>query len=187
MGYRQYTSCVNPNRYFDAGFTYSGWTVGVTAAVAMVGFALTSIPVLLAIGYTVIIVLIGLIALLYWWLNGRLICLGGERCLIGVVMGPASVQPLQKAGDDDASINVVLAPSTVNTDISLSLNDALAANPREDYWANPVQGFLITPNDTILAINRPYVQTAAKEFHNKSIHCEFEGSGIHDLLIWAGI
>jgi hypothetical protein len=122
MAYRQYTSCVKPDEYVDAGFTYFGVVGGITTLVTFIYFAVTA-GVVVGLEYAAVVALIDLISLLYWWLNGRLICLGGERCVIGVNMGPPTVQPEKKGGDDDASINVVLAPSPVNTSTEKSLED----------------------------------------------------------------
>lgn len=181
MAFKQFTSCVTPDKYVRVSVTYRILTGLIATAVTFIGIFFTS-PLGLAIGYALIVLLLAIISFLYWWLNGRLICLGGERCIIGVVMGRPSVQPFSKAGDDDASINVVLAPSPVDT--SKSLNEALDANPKEDYWNNPVQGAIVKPSDAVLAIGRGYVADAEHEHYLKAIHSEFEGSGIHDLLEW---
>lgn len=108
MGYRQYTDCVKPSNFINLGFTYlavmgliATITTGIIVAAASGPAATVAIAVLIAL-VTV------LISFLYWWLYGRLICLGEEACLIGKVLGKPSVKPLTKAGDDDASINVLL-------------------------------------------------------------------------------
>jgi hypothetical protein len=105
--------------------------------------------------------------------------------VLGVVLGRPSVQPFKKAGDDDASIYVVLAPSPVNLNPRLQLADTVADDPPEVYWGNPVQGAIVTPQNAVLALGRGYVSDADHVHYLKSIHSEFEGSGMDDLLKWA--
>jgi len=182
MAYKEYTSCDPPDKYLDAGFTYTVVIGGITTLVTFIFYAVTSGSIVVGLEYAAVVALIALISLLHWWLNGRLICLGGERCVIGVNMGSPSIQPRKKGGDDDASINVVLAPSPVDTNPAKKLEDAVGANPQEDYWNNPVQGAIVAPNDAVLTLGRGY---AFGRHYLKAIHSEFEGSGIHDLLQWA--
>jgi hypothetical protein len=184
MAFRQYTTCVKPDKFVNVSVTYRILTGLVAAILAGLVTFVTS-PVGVAIGYGLIVLLIALISFLYWWLNGRLICLSEEeKCIIGVVLGRPSVQPLKKAGDDDASINVVLAPSPVNLDPKLRIEDTIA-DPKEVYWNNPIQGAIVTPQDSVLALGRGYVSDAEHDHYLKAIHSEFEGSGIDNLLKWA--
>ena len=140
-----------------------------------------------------------LIAYLEWWLYGRLICLSEQdECLIGVAIGKPSVKAAQKGGDNDASFNVALAPSPVdllapkdpNSDDKFSTR--LPA-PKEHYWenaadptvGNKLQGKIVEPNALVQAAGRGYVSDEGHVRYLKAIHCEFEGSGIKDLLDWA--
>jgi hypothetical protein len=49
-----------------------------------------------------------------------------------------------------------------------------------------LQGHIVTPNDQVLSINRGYVADEGHVSYLKAIHCEFEGSGIRNLMAWAG-
>ncbi len=184
MAHRQYTKCVQPADYDDMGFTFLGWVGGVTTAVAfilgMLIFSAAPAALLAAIAAVTT-----LIVFLRWWLEGRLICLGGLQCVIGVAMGRASVLPRKKAGDDDASINVALAPGKIDLN-QPDFNDRLPA-PEQEYWDNPLQGHITKPQDPVIAIGRSYVGDEGHSHYLKAVHSEFEGSGIRNLLIWAEI
>lgn len=193
MGYRQYTSCVEPIDFGpDLSFTVSGGSFKSYAAVAAyIAGIIASLAYMLAdmgspiIGYVLAVaigLLVGLIIFLLYWLYGRLICLGDEQCAIGVNMGKPTVQPSHKAGDDDATINIVLAPGP--TAIRADKVDEI---PKEDYW-NEIQGFLTREQQTVIDIGRGYVQDQEHvRNYLKRLHCEFEGSGIRNVLAWAGV
>jgi hypothetical protein len=184
MGYRQYTSCVKPIHFGpDLSFTHSSWS-SYTAVTAFIGLIVAGVAASINVYAAVITIglLVILITFLIWWLHGRLICLGGQECVIGVHLGGPTVQPSKKAGDDDASINIVLAPGP--TAIAESKVDDI---PKEDYWSG-VQGYLIKEQASVQQIGRDYVQDE-KHVRNymKRLHCEFEGSGIRNVLAWASV
>lgn len=174
MAYREYTTCVKPSNYVDLGFGYL-FAMGVEATVATGVIALKSGA---AGNVVVVLVLIAaltvLISFCIWWLHGRLICLEGGQCvIIGMVVGEPTVEPLSKAGDDDASIFVLLAggPSALVTDPD---------TPIGDYLAGP-QGGMLDAQNVILDLGRGYGgQNNGK--YMKSLHCEFEGDGIQCVL-----
>jgi hypothetical protein len=182
MGYRQYTSCVKPINFGpDLSFTHNSWQ-SYTGLTLFIGLIVAGVAASLNV-YTAVItigMLVLLITFLIWWLYGRLICHGGEECLIGAHIGGPTVQPQQKGGDDDASINVLLAPGP------LVLADAsVDAIPKETYW-DGVQGYLLKERAPILQIGRDYVQDSEHvRNYMKKLHCEFEGSGIRNVLAWA--
>ncbi len=170
--FRKYTECVNPSNFT---FPLSAYTAGVVLALVAVVVAplilFTSIvSISLAIGADLL-----LIAGCVFYLYGRLICLGGQQCAIGVVttvLRPYVGSIIGKFGDDDATMNVLLAPGPTDTKSDPSV-----------YW-NQVQGGLVKPNDAILNIGLSYPQSGGDLDHVKNLHCEFEGSGIHDFLQW---
>jgi len=171
--FRQYTSCVSPGNFVDLGFSYL-FAVGLIASIS------TGIVVARSGGPNAVVAIAVLIALVtvlitfcIWWLYGRLICLGGERCLIGMVTGGPSVQPLSKAGDDDASINVYLAPGPLSDDKDIDL-----------YVNSEPLGYLLKPQDVIFNIGRGYTDELK---HFRRMHCEFEGSGLRNVLAWASV
>ena len=198
MAFRQYTSCVKPGNFVGV---FAGNDGLIVAAVVGVVYALSLlialfIPPLIILA---IAALVYLIAFLIWWLYGRLICLQEEdACIIGVALGQATSSPKKKGGDDDASFNVALAPSAVDVFAAKDPSSAdefstRLPDPKENYWENPsdpnvgnkLQGRFVEPNAQVLAIGRGYVSDAAHARYLKSIHCEFEGSGIRNLLAWA--
>ncbi len=189
MAYRQYTKCEQPGDYVDLSLTAIGFRniftmlfTGVFAAFIVWAFVAGPGGLLLAIALVA-----SAVAYLYWWLNGRLICLNDEPCLIGVIrtLSPANPAPWGKMGDDDFSTNVLLAPgpTAFRTDF---IENNLPPPPVSEYQGS-LQGGLVTPQPSILAIGRTYVQDEDHLHYVTALHCEFEGSGIHNLLIWAGI
>jgi hypothetical protein len=189
MAYRQYTKCEQPGDYVDLSFTAIGFRNiftmlfgGVFVAFIIWAFVAGPGGLLLAIALVA-----SAVAYLYWWLNGRLICLNDEPCLIGMVrsLSPANPAPWGKMGDDDFSMNVMLAPAPTafRTDF---IKDNLPPPPVSEYQ-NALQGKFVSPQPPILAIGRTYVDDEDHLKYMTGLHCEFEGSGIHNLLIWAGI
>jgi hypothetical protein len=199
MAFRQYTSCIKPSAFSNA---FAG-NVNVVVSVGVVLLYLVSLGLAVFLNPVFIILAIGavsyLIAYLEWWLHGRLICLSDEdECLIGVAITRPSVKARRKGGDNDASFNVALAPSPVDWHMPKDPNskDEFSTRlpaPKEHYWenaadptvGNKVQGKIVEPNAQVQAVGRGYVSDAGHLVYLKSIHCEFEGSGIKDLLDWA--
>lgn len=193
--YRKYTSCVKPSDFTappwpvgNSGAVLATWLIIITAIVA---------PLELLAAPWYIPVIIGAVLLLitacYWYLYRRLICLGSQfrckdngnevpmpdnqECAIGVIGAPGHkglFRPridglnLGKFGDDDSTMNILLAPGPLTWD-EPDLNK---------YW-NQVQGYLIAPNNDILNVGISYTQSGDEV---KFLHCEFEGSGIEAFL-----
>lgn len=176
MAYREYTTCVKPSNYVDLGFTYAG-AIALEAAVA------TGIIVLKSGGATSVVIVSVLIALIasliafcVWWLHGRLICLEGGNCVvIGMVVGSPTVEPLSKAGDDDASIFVLLAGGPPTLD---------PQRPISDYTENTPQGNMLAAQTPVIDLGRGYSGQQNGKYM-KALHSEFEGSGIQDVLEFA--
>jgi hypothetical protein len=186
---------VKPSSYVPLFATLAG-SVFFSALAAAIGAGLLGVSFLVP----------GLIALdlvaisaCYWYLNGRLVCLGNrftctgqngnpvplpdnQECAIGVIGSPghsglfrpriSGLNP-SKWGDDDSTMDILLAPGPTTLD-DPNLND---------YW-NQVQGYLITDNADIGNIGLGYVQSGDDLDYVKFLHCEFEGSGIQDFLDW---
>ncbi len=175
MAYREYTTCVKPANYVDLGFTYAGaiaLEASVTTALIVLKSGGTTSVVIVSVAIALITSLIGFCV---WWLHGRLICLEGGQCvIIGMVVGSPTVEPLTKAGDDDASIFVLLAggPSTLDKN-----------RPISDY-TTALQGGMLEAQTAVVDLGRGYSGQNDGEYM-KSLHCEFEGSGIQDVLEWA--
>lgn len=105
MAYDQYTECVTVK-------DHGGKTV---FTLAVIGTIITALVTGLFNPYTLVASLLTLIAYCRWWLFGRLICLGGERCAIGLLgnVEPPDEKSFPNSLDTDYSINLILAPHNI--------------------------------------------------------------------------
>jgi hypothetical protein len=180
MALPKYTQCVKPSNNVPRPYYTLGWVTALLLIV-LAPFALLTTFVGTSIAIVADIVLI---ALAYWYLNGRLVCLSdpvfapdGQACAIGVVVGllrPNAVKVITKFGDNDATMDILLAngPTSYGPDPSV-------------FWTFP-QGWLVKPNDAILNIGLSYGTSTSDVENQEQLHCEFEGSGVHDFLEWLG-
>jgi hypothetical protein len=177
MTYKKYTTCIKPENYvIDFGTRLAGYAqlILFVLSVGFVAFAIITIaggPIAIIAALAFLTVWI---SVLLWYLHGRLICLGDDprNCaIIGMVKGHGQSDPSwgKKYGDDDYTMNLMLAPGPLNLDEDEQL-----------YWEDP-QGHLVAENPKILNINRHYPVGADRKYV-KFLHCEFEGSGIYDRL-----
>ncbi len=189
MAYRQYTQCEEPGDYVDLSFTAIGFR-NIIIMILSGGFAAWLIAVFIGgpgALMAAIALFASLVAYLYWWLNGRLICLDGERCLIGMVRTLSAADPLEKGGDDDFSMNVMLAPGPTAFRTDFGPDGLPGPPPPVSDYQGALQGVLVSEQASILAIGRAYVTDEGHLTYMTGLHCEFEGSGIRNLMIWAGI
>jgi hypothetical protein len=208
VAFKSYTSCVQPDQYQDFDLTPQIMLAvfGVLAAIFTYGISL------------IVSVMAGLSALevvLNWMLNGKLVCLGGDRCAVGTVASFETVQDKSFPDnvDDDFSINLMLYPFSVETFIGQAsfptiTSDAWAKSASCKLVENSEQGVLVTPISTFTDAQKgreagdiswyapydcslPPMQTyildnfITQPSGNTSVpvlHCECEGSRIHDLL-----
>ena len=156
----QHTVCVAPSNYSGPFLGSAGMTaaiVGMIIAAILDPGAVALVAILAAIGYC------------KWWLFGRLVCLGGNRCIIGLAMGvydQANQVGFLGKFDTDFSIDILLAPSLL-TD---SIQDVAAKNTVQGHMiqdqrfcnnpVNPLQGDMVTMYNS---------------FSNLSFTGEFEG------------
>lgn len=118
------TTCVQPQDYEEPGFTAEIVVIvgSVVAAIFTGGAAL------IALGPTAFSVLR---KVLEYMLNGKLVCLGGDRCAIGYI---AELEPVgyQKSFpddiDDDYSFNVVLEDASLHSFV----RDCSDPDPKKD-------------------------------------------------------
>src|SRR5215207_4255365 len=116
LPFKEYTDCVKPSNYVDLSFTAIGFRNIIVLLLsggflAWIGAVFLGGPALIL---GAIALFTSIVIYLHWWLNGRLICLGGEKCMIGVVTGAGPADPIEKGGDNDFSMNVLLAPGPTN-------------------------------------------------------------------------
>lgn len=124
MAYDHYTQCVAPNKYSGPFLWSAGMVAGLIASIVAALFdpgAGVLGLILTAIGYC------------RWWLYGRLVCLGGEHCVIGLALGVYSQTNQTGLGkfDTDYGVNILPAPSTITDTIA----DVASTNA--------VQGYLV--------------------------------------------
>jgi hypothetical protein len=160
MAFQQYTQCVEPGSFIDLSpeswvgklFIVQGALVLLGVVGLAIAAALTPMSSKPAILLAIVLVL-EIIAFLTWWLEGRLICLNeAERnCAIIGRVTSASLSDAFKGGDDDFTMNLLLAPG---------------------------QDHLLAINPKIINIGRGYT---TKEKYLTQLHCEFEGDGIYQI------
>ena len=144
MSFSFHTECTPPSNY-NGPFVGSG---GMTAAI--VGAIIAAI---FAPGAVALILILGAIGYCRWWLFGRLVCLGGNRCIIGLPIGVYSqanqVGFLGKF-DTDFSADVLLAPSLLTDSVQdVARTNSLQGHMIQDQRfcdnpPNPLAGDLIT-------------------------------------------
>jgi hypothetical protein len=144
MSFSFHTECTPPSNY-NGPFVGSG---GMTAAI--VGAIIAAI---FAPGAVALILILGAIGYCRWWLFGRLVCLGGNRCIIGLPIGVYSqanqVGFLGKF-DTDFSADVLLAPSLLTDSVQdVARTNSLQGHMIQDQRfcdnpSNPLAGDLIT-------------------------------------------
>jgi hypothetical protein len=176
MAYKQYTQCVQPDNYSSSpGF--NAIFAGLFASLlAIVGVMLATGGLAgFAGGFAAMLgVAIALMSLVHWWLYGRLICLGGEKCAIGMVV---SVEPKEKKSglrsidmDTDYCFNLLLAPHLIGAGQST-------------IEADGIMGELIKEQAATKSYGLSFAGYTSKEFDNDPdtavLHCECEGAGVY--------
>ncbi len=182
MAYRQFTKCVDISSF--VGFTWVQYVMAGGAAVAAAALALllggAFIPVLM------IAALSAVIAYCLWWLYDRLICNGGDICVVGFVLSVET--PDEKTGldsfDTDYSLNLVLPPTLVGAtraevEASQPLGRFMQEQPGVAGYSFagyhlPFSGNLVTK----FSNGDPH----GGQFVTDCMHAEFEGGGVYDLL-----
>lgn len=163
MSYRQYTKCVSPDQH-----------TGSPVAEGLVLGLFTGLIAGLAAGVWGIGVLVGILAFVItfcdWWLYNRLVCLGGDRGAIGMLI---SVEPPPTSiFDTDYSVNIVLAPHIKGATQAEIENDGK-------------QGNLIRKQQPVIDYGWDWGGYSSKQYENEVdtavLHCEFEGAGVYIL------
>jgi hypothetical protein len=170
MTHRQYTECVGPANY-----------IGLPAHILFIVAYI--IPLLLIAGFVPGISLAAVLAIIAycrWWLYGRLVCLDGDRCAVGLLVG--IYLPEEKEGldrfDTDYSIDLLLAPSKPTDLIPDILAGFQAELIRETSTTNS--------HDWDFEGHRADVPCFPGAIcHLPALHCEFEGGGVYRLYLAA--
>lgn len=187
MAFKSYTSCVQPQDYQDIAPS-----------------KLEAALILLATGPTSPLTMLTLQNALEYMLNGKLVCLGGDRCAVGQIVGFETVEDksFPDSVDNDFSFNLLLAPDSlgdyIGKDLVVAQAEAitgvqgvlLAEQPNMPVPHEPKDGKRHHPYPMEpLSIEAAYALGAwAAPMPPKGpvkvpvLHCECEGSRIHDLL-----
>ena len=177
MAYRQDTKCVDVKNHTGLTGTLAwGGVKAVAAALATLVFGGGLAPGA-AVG-----ALLLLIDYCKWWLYDRLICLGGDRCAIGLLQDvePPEKKSVPDAFDTDNSFTMLLAPH----------GTATVGKGSEDYLVEEQD--TTAKAKTLLGAKRfdfqgykvkvPGFTTATWHYAYNGLHCEFEGGGMLKLL-----
>ena len=180
MAFFQYTKCVPVE-------DHSGKTVFTLAVIG-------AIVVLLMAGllnpYFLVAALLAIMAYCHWWLYQRLICLGGQRCAIGLLgnVEPPEDKSFPNSLDTDYSINLILAPHQPQEkppEVPIALRLTLHHQIADD----GIQGDLIREQsataDADYEFQGYFSSVGGPEFpfaeDQPYLHCEFEGGGVKVL------
>jgi hypothetical protein len=177
MAYNEYTTCT-PSSSWQSMPAYIAWAVGPLTAVCL--------PLIVTAGwcipfYLLAITAAGVVAGCDWWLNVRLVCLGGDRSVVGMIV---SVEPSRGKTeffgelDTDYSINLCIYPNLPGVSQSV----AEASMPygilmAETKGVKDDVGFFrgeFAPEHDL-----PGMPVTAV------LHAEFEGAGMRDFRIGA--
>lgn len=176
MALKQFTSCVPANKHVKMNqYIQLAIQAIIAAGLGVLFVAAAGEPWCLLI-VAEITVIVGILGYCHWWLEDRLICLGGDHTAVGMVV--SKEPPSEKSGldkfDTDFSVNLLLPPNLPGVD------QATAA-------AKAPFGFLIKENDATSNEGLPFTADVAEDMqtHVKSacLHAEFEGGGVADLLL----
>jgi hypothetical protein len=190
--YKQYTTCVDAAS-FDKS---SRWTqaaviaAGVVAPLAVIGLMVNPLCLLLLVPVGAAA---GVIGYCYWFLYKRLICLppqmstlacSSDQMAIGMVID--TLPPYGNSGfdalDTDYSFGLLVAPNHPD-------------DSQSTVWTSMPYGFLVSEQPATLGIGLPtpgnqatYKVTGQPDVDGvETLHCEFEGAGVHDLLLASSI
>lgn len=186
MSFNQWTKCVSPGDYTDQnGFVQaaiSGIITGAVAAAIVAGWcSFFAIPVTIAATT---------VAYCNWWLYGRLVCLGGDRSAVGMLVSvepPSEKHDFLGELDSDYSINLLLYPNLP------SLTEQVTQVVAE---ALPPYGELIKEQAGTkgrgLKFRGEFAKMPSTVDPNPNpnyavLHAEFEGAGISDMKTGAEV
>jgi hypothetical protein len=182
MPYIQITKCIAPSDYdrsqattwdaFLRALAVSGITLG---ALALILVSLFGGPI--GWGVSIAVAFCAFAASLKDGINNkRLVCIGKDKCIIGIVM-PGSLEPPGLGIDNDYSFNLMPLPHNVEDDRSHVINDGYLGT------------LFITDRPEITAIGLE-TDLLPEHRHHNNIHCELEGDRPNvfaDALCVAGV
>ena len=194
MAYTQYTKCVTAE-------DHGGKTV---YTLAIIGTIVVALLAGLINPYVLVAALLTLMAYCHWWLYDRLICLGGERCAIGLLgnVEPPADKTFPGSLDTDYSINLILAPHNIQelpADYPGSVPPPGPLENKTEYYEKQFKAALhrkIADDGIQGELIREQSTTSGEDFEGSFstvggngvlhkfqpyLHAEFEGGGIQKL------
>ena len=196
MAFRQYTQCVDIEN-FDPGNPLTG----AVLLGLYVTLPVSVLPILLALNgvgspwclllLAEVYVAAAALGYSYWFLYRRLICIpappedpadsAGDHLVIGTLI---NILPPEPIGDNDYSISILPQPLPLGTQGPFK-----AVNPGPGPFGYLITEQPVTMNAALLYTGHRDTDTDPKncpanvnDQPTEDLHCEFEGSGIHDRL-----
>ena len=189
MPFQQFTSCIDAiyysktNQYVQASLVATGVVAPLAAFTALT--APWCLFMLIPIGAAAWI-----LGYCQWFLHGRLICLpppanlgaygGSDQMAIGMVIDllPPQGNTFPTSIDTDYSFGLLVAPAQPGQDM-----------PTVE--ASIPYGFLISEQPATHNIGVPFTGNSGMipntTLTSWTLHCEFEGAGVHDLMLAAAV
>lgn len=180
MSFKQYTQCVLPQNYNGMNEYVQAVIGGLIPGGAAAIWAIVAGEPWCAFFALEIFAMAGIVAFCEWWLYDRLICLGGDRDAIGMLVSiePATGKSGLGAFDTDYSINLLPYDNPPGVSQSIAEN-------------RPPYGELIKEQAATRDLGIPFEGESATDtatgIESAVLHAEFEGAGIRDLEIGATI
>jgi hypothetical protein len=194
MTFQQFTSCIDA-QYFNKTSEKVQATVAATAVCAPLAVIPAFVSPWCLLCLIPIFAAAWLLAYCQWFLHGRLICL------------PDPTKPDSTGGSDQMAIGMVIdifAPkdntglTKVDTDYSFGLLPAenqpgrTSETDRHDVETSVPYGFLVKGQNATNDIGLPFTGNLGGPDPNTgltgwTLHCEFEGPGVRDLMLAAAI
>lgn len=169
--YKQYTSCASASSWVSAK-AYLGMAA---AALGVIWIPIIALAGWCALFYIPVAAAAEAVAFCTWWLEVRLVCLGGDRSAIGMLV--STEPPAEKSGfgalDSDFSMNLLPYP-------------ALPGVTQSQLEVTPPYGHLVAEQaGTKQHVGFFQGETATEKNGTTSaiLHAEFEGAGIRDFRI----
>jgi hypothetical protein len=177
MPYNQYTSCDKASSFWKMNqYIQASIQAVVAGGLGALFVAAVGLPWCLLV-VAEIMALMWLLGYCHWWLDHRLICLDGDKVVIGML---ASVEPPDKksgfdALDTDYSINLLVAPNVPGA-------------VRATIEASTPYGYLLAEHSDTKNRSLPFTGYVTKQIPPGTLlHAEFEGAGVKDTLLGAQI
>lgn len=176
MTYKQYTTCTTSSGFFSK-HQYISATMQALAAggIAVLLMAAAGDPACWpeAVAITAIMWILGYC---HWWLEDRLVCLGGDRTVIAMLVSVEGALGKAFPGnwDTDYSLNLLLAPNPIGANQST-------------VEASTPYGELVKEQAITRGLGLAFQGvTAWDEASGKEcavLHAEFEGAGVYDFML----